>query len=118
MAVSDILLSEASSTLFEFAALDRPVIVCYFYKLKWTYRGIFKYRFDNRFKKDNVLYKDIGKHVSNYKALRTAIPQQLNDTNEFHMQRSQYTIDHVGQTDGRVSKRIADYLETYSKDNE
>jgi len=113
MAVSDILLSEASSTLFEFAALDRPVIVCNFYKLKWTYRGIFKFRFENRFEKDNVLYKDIGKRVNTYEELRTAIPQQLNNINEFHAQREQYTREHVGMTDGKASARICDYLEKY-----
>ncbi len=113
MAVSDILLSEASSTLFEFAALDRPVIVCNFYKLKWTYRGVFKFRFKNRFKKDNVLYNDIGKHVNSYGEIRTAIPQQLNNINEFHTQREQYTREHVGKTDGNASARICDYLEKY-----
>jgi len=111
MAISDILLSEASSTLFEFAALDRPVIICDFYKLKWTYRGIFKYRFENRFEKDNVLYKEIGKHVKAYDELRTAIPQQLNHIDEYHTQRKRYTREHVGLTDGKASARICDYLE-------
>ena len=113
MAVSDILLSEASSTLFEFAALDRPVIICDFYKLKWTYRGIFKFRFRQRFEKDNVLYKDIGKHVRTYDELRTTIPQQLDNVGEYHTQRKQYTREHVGVTDGKASARICDYLEKY-----
>lgn len=111
MAISDILLSEASSTLFEFAALDRPVIVCDFYQLKWTYRGILKFRFNKRFKTDNVLYKDIGNHVNAYRELRLSIPQQLKNISEYHIQRKQHTHDHVGQTDGKVSKRIADYLD-------
>lgn len=113
MAVSDILLSEASSTLFEFAALDRPVIVCNFFKLKWSYRGIFKYRFNQRFKTDNVIYKNIGKHVNSYKELQPAIPQQLNNPGEYHKQRLQYTFDHVGPTDGKASIRIADYIENH-----
>lgn len=114
MAISDILLSEASSSLFEFAALDRPVIVCDFFKLKWSYRGIFKYRFNKRFKQDDVIYEDIGKHVTSYEKLQDAIPQQLNNTNEFHSQRLQYTHDHIGQTDGKASARIADYIEELS----
>lgn len=114
MASADILLSEASSTLFEFVALDKPVIVCDFYKLKWSYRGIFKYRFERRFGKDNVIYKDIGTHVQSYKALKNAIPHELKNPELCRAQRKQYTADHVGPTDGLTSKRIVDYLEKFS----
>ena len=108
---ADILLSEASSTLFEFAALDKPVIVCNFFKLKWSYRGPFKYRFEKRFGKDNVIYEDIGLHVNSYKELLHAIPQQLANPDEFSANRRKYTEDHVGPTDGLASQRIVDYLE-------
>ncbi|MCE9680429.1 CDP-glycerol glycerophosphotransferase family protein [Shewanella sp. AS1] len=110
---ADILISEASSTLFEFAALDRPVIVCNFFKLKWSYRGIFKYRFHKRFGKDNVLYSDIGAHINDYKALRECVTQQLAHPEQYHAQRLQYTTDHVGPNDGKASERIVDYLETH-----
>jgi CDP-glycerol glycerophosphotransferase (TagB/SpsB family) len=109
---ADILLSEASSTLFEFAALDKPVIVCDFFKLKWSYRGIFKSRFEKRFGKDNVLYKDIGRHVASYKELRVAIEQQLANPQEYSDRRKQYTFDHVGPTDGQSAARIVEYLES------
>lgn len=111
---ADILLSEASSTLFEFVALQKPVIVCDFYKLKWTYRGPFKYRYEKRFGQDNVLYKDIGVHVRSYKALSKAVIEQLSHPEEFKEQRERYTREHVGVVDGKVSERIADYLENYS----
>ncbi|MDO6611973.1 CDP-glycerol glycerophosphotransferase family protein [Shewanella sp. 1_MG-2023] len=108
---ADILLSEASSTLFEFAALNKPVIVCNFFKLKWSYRGIFKFRFNNRFGKDNVLYSEIGFHVNDYASLLDAIPQQLSQPEEFKENRLKYTSDHLGPTDGLASSRIVDYLE-------
>ncbi|MBR9728629.1 CDP-glycerol--poly(glycerophosphate) glycerophosphotransferase [Shewanella intestini] len=108
---ADILLSEASSTLFEFAALNKPVIVCNFFKLKWSYRGIFKYRFYNRFGKDNVLYSEIGLHVNNYTALIKAIPQQLAHPEQYAANREIYTNEHVGPTDGKASERIVQYLE-------
>ena len=110
---ADILLSEASSTLFEFAALNKPVIVCNFFKLKWSYRGPFQYRFNRRFGKDNVLYNDIGLHVKSYLELLQAIPQQLNNTKEYEQRRTKYTEDHVGSVDGLASSRIVDYLEKY-----
>lgn len=114
MKQADLLLSEASSTLFEFAALDKPVIVCNFFKLKWSYRGPFRYRFDKRFGKDNVVYKDIGLHVDTYSALKSAIPHQLANPSEYSVSRKQFTEDHVGPTDGGASMRIVEYLESFS----
>jgi hypothetical protein len=114
MKSADILLSEASSTLFEFAALGKPVIVCDFFKLKWNYKGPFHYRFVRRFGKDNVLYKGIGLHVNNFKGLIHAISQQLDHPEQFSENRKQFTLDHVGITDGKASKRIVEWLEEYS----
>ncbi len=107
---SDVLISEASSTLFEFIAMDKPVVVANFFKLKWSYRGIFKKRFKKRFMKDNVLYKDIGPHVSSYKEIKPIILNELKSPESYRERRRQYSIDHVGPTDGKVSKRIVDYL--------
>ena len=110
IAVADILLSEASSTLFEFVAMNKPVVVCDFFRLKWSYRGLFKYRFKKRFGTDNVLYKDIGKHVATYKQLRSAVLEQLKNPGEYEENRQMYTKDHVGPVDGEVSNRIIKYL--------
>jgi len=111
---ADILISEASSTLFEFVALDKPVVVCDFYKLKWSYRGIFRYRFKKRFGTDNVLYRDIGPHVKSYKALKSEVHNQLAHPGQYQKQRKQYTLDHVGPTDGLASSRIVEYLEAHN----
>ncbi|QDG33280.1 CDP-glycerol--poly(glycerophosphate) glycerophosphotransferase [Alteromonas mediterranea] len=108
---ADILISEASSTLFEFVALSKPVIVCNFFKLKWSYRGIFNYRFEKRFGKDNVIYKNIGLHINDYTELRAAIDKQLNNEHLYKEERKNYTQDHVGPTDGKSSLRIVDYIE-------
>jgi len=111
MQTADVLLSEASSTLFEFVALDKPVIVCNFFKLKWSYRGLFRYRFEKRFGKDNVPYEDIGLHVGHYKELPAAVAAQLSAVGEYEENRLRYTRDYVGATDGQASARIVDYLE-------
>ncbi|MFZ8201079.1 CDP-glycerol glycerophosphotransferase family protein [Alteromonas portus] len=111
MKEADILVSEASSTLFEFVALSKPVIVCNFFKLKWSYRGIFKYRFKKRFGKDNVIYQNIGLHINSYKELRDAIEKQLKNKDLYKKEREEYTEDHVGPTDGKSSLRIVDYIE-------
>jgi hypothetical protein len=111
MKSADILLSEASSTLFEFLALERPVIVCNFYKLKWSYRGPFRYRFEKRFGKDNVIYKDIGFHANSYGELKKLIEKQLAEPGLYKEERARYRSEHVGPVDGLASVRIVDYLE-------
>lgn len=113
MVTADILLSESSSTLFEFAALNKPVIVCDFFRLSWFHRGIFKYRFNKRFKKDSFFYQDIGLHIDRYDLLHQAVYGQLKCPVEFSQGREIITSKHVGQADGNVSVRIAEYLENY-----
>ena len=112
---ADIMLSDASSAVFEFAALGRPIIICNFFKLKWSYRGPFRYRFERRFRRDNVLFDDLGIHVEKYEDLIEAIPAQLSSPEQFEEDRKRYTLDHVGETDGKASKRIVDYLEKWEK---
>ena len=115
MKAADILLSEASSSLFEFAALDKPVIVCDFFKLKWSYRGLFHYRFVKRFGKDGVLYKGLGLHVKRFKELLKAVPQQLANPGQYSESRHCFTRDHVGPMDGNASLRIVRWVETHSE---
>ncbi len=113
MKEADILVSEASSTLFEFVALCKPVIVCNFFKLNWSYRGIFKYRFKKRFGKDNVVYNNIGLHINSFAELRNAVSKQLQVQSLFEGERRVYTDNHIGPTDGKSSVRIVDYIESH-----
>ncbi|MCG8579676.1 MAG: CDP-glycerol glycerophosphotransferase family protein [Bacteroidales bacterium] len=112
---ADILISEASSTLFEFAALDKPVVICDFYDLKWSYKGIFKYRFKKRFLTESVIYQDLGTHAENYKQVKQKVEEEMKDPSKYQSKRHQYNKDHVGPTDGKASVRIVDYLEKYGK---
>ncbi len=114
MKTADILLSEASSSLFEFAALNKPVIICDFFKLKWSYRGPFHYRFVRRFGKDGVLYRELGLHVKSFKELFKAIPQQLANPAQYSGSRHLFTRDHVGPMDGNASVRIVRWVESQS----
>ena len=54
---ADLMISDASSAIIEFAALNKPVLWCTFLQLRWNYRGIFSYRFKARMDKD---YDDYG----------------------------------------------------------
>ncbi|WP_435235372.1 CDP-glycerol glycerophosphotransferase family protein [Psychromonas sp. PT13] len=110
MATADLLISEASSALFEFAALDKPIVWCDFLKLRWTYRGPLKFRFTKRMDQDILNFTDLGAHAASYKELKRVVESQLMNTEEFFSKRKKYTEQLVGATDGKASVRIADYL--------
>ena len=110
MAISDLLISDASSTLFEFAALDKPIVWCDFYKLRLGYRGLFKFRFDKRMDEDLYKYADIAVHAESYKDLKKCVDSQIADPEEKTKIRKQYTEALAGKVDGQVSERIADVL--------
>ncbi len=110
MAVADVLISDASSTLFEFAALNKPVVWCDFYKLRWGYKGLLSFRFKKRMDEDLYKYADIAIHAETYRALKDCVNSQIQNPGAFLQQRQQCTLALAGKVDGRCSKRIADYI--------
>ena len=110
MASADLLISDASSAIFEFAALDKPVIWCNFYKLRWSYRGIFHYRFERRMDKDLYRCADIAPQVDTYKILLETVQKQLATPKSYSEQRQKYTTELAGIVDGQCSQRIVNHL--------
>lgn len=107
---SDILLSEASSTMFEFAALDKPVIICDFVKLRWSYRGIFRFRLNNRIDSDFERYKSIASVAKQYTELKPMVIKNLEQPRLYQAKRHEFTKELVGRVDGKASVRIAEYI--------
>ncbi len=110
MASADLLISDASSALFEFAALDKPVVWCDFYHLRWSYRGIFKFRFNKRMDNDLYRYAGVAAHAETYGNLKAVVDEQLINPDLFAPQRAKYTQELAGRVDGLASKRIVNYL--------
>ena len=115
LALGDILLSDASSAIIEFAALNKPTVLCKFLKVRLTYRGPFRYRFERRMDEDYKLYSEIAEPVEHYKELKEVVEQHLSEPGLKEQQRLQLTEKLVGTIDGQVSVRIANYLENYKK---
>lgn len=110
MAVADMLISEASSALFEFAALGRPVIWCDFLKLRWSYRGPFAFRLKRRMDQDIVAYHDVGAHAGSPAHLIEQVRAELESPERFAANRERITAELIGATDGRAAARAADVL--------
>lgn len=110
MARADVLVSEASSALFEFAALDKPVVWCDFFKLRWTYKGPLRFRLTRRMDHTVQAYADVGMHVRRADDVLSAVHQQLKNPDEFRRQRQRCTDELIGATDGQAGQRVTDYL--------
>jgi CDP-glycerol glycerophosphotransferase (TagB/SpsB family) len=110
LAVADLLISEASSMLFEFAALDKPAIWCDFLTLRWTYKGPLRFRLNRCMDSRITRYHDMAVHAASYSDLTRLIGEQLQEPHRFRDKRRQYCTELMGSLDGGVSKRIADYL--------
>lgn len=110
MAVSNLLVSEASSALFEFAALDRPVVWCDFVKLRLFYRGPFAYRLRRRMDIEILRYANVGVHAATPLRLVDEIQAELEQPARYASQRQQITAELLGPTDGRSAARAADVL--------
>ncbi|WP_286234970.1 CDP-glycerol glycerophosphotransferase family protein [Thalassotalea sediminis] len=111
MAVADVLISDASSALFEFAALNKPVIWCDFLKLRWSYRGIFSYRFKKRMDQDYGAYADIAVHAKKYSELKMIVDQQMTKPEMLESVRLSMAEKLAGKLDGKASERIVHYLQ-------
>ena len=110
MARADLLISEASSALFEFAALDRPVVWLDFFKLRWTYRGPLRFRFNRRMDRTILQYADVAAHVDSPKALARVVRGELERPERLAEARARTTVELIGPVDGQASRRIAELL--------
>jgi len=110
MEAAQLLISDASSTLFEFTALNKPAIWCDFYKVRWSYRGIFKKRLTNRLDDDLKYFGQVAQRVTSAEELINQISIQLQSPNLKEAQRLNMAELLTGKVDGNCSKRIADYI--------
>ncbi|MFB0979559.1 MAG: CDP-glycerol glycerophosphotransferase family protein [Alteromonadaceae bacterium] len=110
MGIADLLFSDASSTIFEFTALNKPAIWCDFYKVRWTYRGIFKWRLNDRLDDDLKYFGKVACQTKNIKQLIHEISNQLQHPELKEAERLEMTELLTGTVDGKCSERIANFI--------
>ena len=110
MASADLMISDESAVVFEFAVLDRPVVWCDFLWVHWTRRGPLSYRLRRRLDSAMDPHRAMAAHAPRYADLRRIVEQELADPARFREARRRSVAELIGPTDGRVSERIADRL--------
>ena len=113
-AVSDAMISDESSAVFEFAALGKPVIRNRFVKLRLSYR-LFPWKLRRRMDSDIERYSAVAKDSHSYSETIHMLREVLDNPVAHKNNIEQYSRELIGDMDGKVSARIVDYLMSYKK---
>ena len=109
--ISDLLLTDASSTIYEMIALSKPVVVNRFYHLKLSHR-IFQKRLYKR-RLDKEMNDEVEKFcflADNVKQLPLAIEEALNQNNKNTASIEEYQKKMLYKLDGSASMRARDEI--------
>ncbi len=109
LVISDVMISDESAAIFEFASLNKPVIINRFLKLRWTYYLNPK-KLLKRMDKDIDGYRNIGENPKSYKEMVVAVKNELQNPSKFEQERVKKSVDICGNIDGKVSFRIVEVV--------
>lgn len=108
--MADVMISDESSAMFEFAGLNKPVISNRFFKLRWSYY-ILPWKLSKRIDSGKGEYRNILRQAHSYKESVALTKDALVHPDVNIDERKKFIEDVVGIDDGKVSIRIADIVE-------
>ena len=103
------MISDESSAIFEFTALNKPVILNKFLKLRWSYYLNPK-KLLKRMDQGIDMYRSIGDNANNYNEMVNMVNDNINNKDKYEEIRIKYTKDICGVVDGKVSERIYELI--------
>ncbi|MBR8535529.1 CDP-glycerol glycerophosphotransferase family protein [Carboxylicivirga sediminis] len=115
MTISDIMISDESSAIFEFAALNKPVILNQNVRYRWSYR-LFKSKIRKRMDNQMNPFKEVAQVINNYKELKPNIQAELKKPERKAEARKKISEQIVGLADGHVSERIVSIMNKLLED--
>ncbi|MFQ6604078.1 MAG: CDP-glycerol glycerophosphotransferase family protein [Fidelibacterota bacterium] len=108
---ADILVTDASSTIYEMMALDKPIIVCEFYKLYLSHLLLRKRLYRKRLDRDMIHeLTDFCVKIARPRDLALAIEKVLNGYDPNPELRNQLKEAMLYKLDGKASERIRDSI--------
>ncbi|MBF88146.1 MAG: hypothetical protein CMG75_00535 [Candidatus Marinimicrobia bacterium] len=112
--ISDALISDISSTLFEYLALNRPIFQTTFFTPRLKHR-IFKSRLRKRLDLDRSEKINFTYVLDNPHQILLEVKKVLNDNDTLFPHREQALKNFLYQTDGKASSRLVDAIEDKNK---
>jgi CDP-glycerol glycerophosphotransferase (TagB/SpsB family) len=108
--VSDVMISDESSAMFEFASLDKPVISNRYYKLRLSYY-LMPWKLKKRIDLKKDRFRSMLENAYNYDETLRLTLDALNNPNKLHKVRTALSNEICGNIDGKVSQKIVKLLE-------
>jgi len=105
LATSDVMISDESSAMFEFASLNKPVVSNQYFKLRWSYY-LMPWKLTKRIDQSKEKYRTILDIAKSYKETIEYTKEALNNPSKLESKRLEFAKDICGEIDGRVSERI------------
>jgi CDP-glycerol glycerophosphotransferase (TagB/SpsB family) len=105
LATSDVMISDESSAMFEFATLNKPVVSNQYFKLRWSYY-LMPWKLNNRIDSSKAKYRAILDRANNYQETLKYTKEALSNPTKLEEKRLKFSKDLCGEIDGEVSKRI------------
>ena len=108
--ISDVMISDESSAMFEFACLDKPVVSNRYAKLRLSYY-LMPWKLKRRIDSSKDKYRNILYNADTYADTIHLTRQALENPRELQAARLKFAQEICGTIDGNVSARIVDILE-------
>ena len=111
MKVSDLLISDISSTIFEFLPLDRPIIMAECFTIRFKHR-IFKKRFSRKLDLERYDSIDFVNRINDPGQLNGLIYHCIEYPSELSSLRKEAIEKYLYKNDGKASSRLIDEIES------
>ncbi len=108
--LADILLSDISSTIFEFLYLNKPIIIADFYTLRLKHR-FFKKIFFKKIDMKRMKGIDFADRVKDPENLQKILSETIHDPSKYKQQRKKAQKEYLYKTDGKASWRLVNNIE-------
>ena len=106
--ISDVLLSEASSTVFEYLATGKPSIICDFYHLRRKHRIFFKKFEKSRMDTEIIRHLDFTYQLGNPEELPLIVEKALSEKKQKSQLINERRGLFLGNIDGKAAKRVVE----------
>ncbi len=111
MTISDVMISDESSAMFEFASLNKPVISNRYFTLRFYYHFM-PWRLKRRIDEGKDRYREILYNAFGYDDTLRFTKEALREPEKLQYLRVKFSKEICGEIDGNVSKRVVDLLES------